>query len=235
MADELQALLDRINQEGVAKADEQREKIVSEARQEADRLIHEARTKADGIVSDAREQADLLAEKGRASLQQAARDTLLSLRQALQDRMQTVARECIGTDVSPEKLADVIGEMAVKYTEVEGKVKSLEVLASESQADAVRDHLQDALGQDLRDHTEVSPLKDMGGGFKLVFNDEDVFYDFSDKALAEILCMFVNPRIAEIVHSEIDMSDELDSRGGTSAESSPDDAPSDDVGSSETE
>ncbi len=203
MADELQALLERINQEGVAKAEEERERILKEARQEADRIVQDAETKAENMVADAREESELLASKGEDSLRQAARDILLSLRQTLQDRMTSVAKACVGRELDAETLGDVVAQMVGRYMDSGGKVEQLDVLVSEDQAEEIRNYLLAHLGNDLRDNVNVTPLTGMEGGFKLNFNGEDIRYDVSDEALSEALCKFVNPRIAELVSTNL--------------------------------
>lgn len=218
MADELQALLERINQDGVTKAEQERDRILSEARNQAERIVKDAKAKAETIVADAREESELLVSKGKDSLRQAARDILLSLRQALQERMQAVAKAAVASDVDAEALAEMIGQMADRYMESGGAVERIEALTTDKQADKVRGHLMKKLAKNLQDNATVTPLPNLEGGFKLRFNDDDILYDFSDEALSDALCTFVNPRLAELVRSDLPERDGSDAADDAQSE-----------------
>ncbi len=203
MADELQALLNKINEQGVAKAEDERNRILADATKEAELLRKQAREQAAALVDEARREAELLTEKGRQALRQAARDTILSLREALQSRMVDVARATLGAVAEGGQLADIIGEAIAAYLKHGGKAESITVLVPEKNARLVEEHLLQALGEDLRKNVEIAPVKGLGGGFKISFDKDDVVYDFSDVALADAFCHFVNPRLAEIVKTDL--------------------------------
>ena len=76
MADELQALLDKINDEGIKKAEQQQQAILEQARQEAARIIARAKEQADTLTANAENNAALLTQKGEEALRQAARDKI---------------------------------------------------------------------------------------------------------------------------------------------------------------
>lgn len=199
MAEELQALLDRINEQGIQKADAEREQRLEQAQEEAQKIITDARKEAEDIVSEAQEQAELLTEKGRASLRQAARDTVLSLRERLQERMAAVAERAVAEDLHPEALADFIASMIQQQTPEGTEASDIEAQVPKDKAEEIRKHLMRRLGDDLREKCEITPLPEMGGGFRLSLQEGAVYYDFSDKALADVLCTFLNPALAEII------------------------------------
>lgn len=200
MAEELQALLDRINKEGVQKAEEERDKLISEARQEADKIVSDANEKAEQIIADARKEEKLLEEKGRQALQQAARDTVLSLRSRLKDIMNEVVQQSIGEGVNSEQLAEFIREIITTYAEDQGG--EFEVQVPTDKKEGVEKYLFGQLTEELKKRVNIAPVEDISGGFKISVEDENVEYDFSDEALAEVLCTFLNPRLVEIVKSE---------------------------------
>lgn len=202
MAEELQALLDRINEEGVKKAEEEREKILAEARREADKTISEAKEKADKIIADAREEEKLLEDKGRQALQQAARDTVLSLRARLQEIMRQVVQQSMDADIDSEQLAEFIREIITAYGEDRVQEGGLEIQVPADKKERIEKYLFSQLAEELKNRVEIAPVEDVSGGFKLSVKDENVEYDFSGEALAEVLCKFLNPRLIEIVKAE---------------------------------
>jgi len=201
MADELQALLNRINEEGLKQADTARQEVLDKARAEAERLLQTAHRDSERMVEQAKREAELLVAKGRQSLQQAARDVILSLREQLQARLQAVAKTCAGEAMTPEAMANMVVELARGYAARGGDVERLDVLLSETQRGDLERHLKARLQADLREHCQVSPVPGAEGGFKLIFNGDDVVYDFSTEALAEALAVFLSPRLADLLRS----------------------------------
>ena len=197
MAEELQALLDRINEQGIEKAEQERRERLEDAKKEAERLIDEAKSRAEQIVAEARKEAGLLNKKGQDALRQAARDTILSLRERLQEQVSDLAEKAISEDLNPESLAAFISKMIdAQGDEPDGDI---EVQVPRDSAEAVRKHLLAKLGKNLKEKVEISPRPEISGGFRLSIKKGEVYYDFSEAALADILCSFLNPKLAEIV------------------------------------
>jgi len=199
MADELQALLDRIQQDGLAKAEAEKTKLISEAKQEAERVLAQAKQEAERVLAEAKRGADLQLEKGREALGQAARDVLLSLRERLQERLSAVAKGWVGAAVTPEVSAQMLLEIVRAFVAKGGAVDDLSVLLPVAEQDKLAAALGTALGAELAVQPQLSPVPDIGAGFRVVFNGEDVAYDFTDEALAETLSTFLNPKLAELI------------------------------------
>lgn len=200
MAEELEALLKRIQDEGVKEADAEKDKIIASAREEAEKIVSDAREEADKMRKEAKEEAELHHQKGQEALRQAARDVLLSLRVRLQEQMSDVVRIAAEESLNEDSAASLIQEVVKAYASKVGEVEQLDVLLPADRLEAVAAVFQSRLGDELRAKSEFKPVEDIQGGFQLVFNKQDVVYDFSDEALAETICRFLNPRLAEIVN-----------------------------------
>lgn len=199
MADELQALLDRIHEDGLKKAEAERQALLDKASDEAKRLIAEAKAEAERLRHEAEQSAALLQAKGEQSLRQAARDVLLSLRGELSRRVVAVARAGTVDALAGPALADLIATLVQRFVETGGREQRLEVLLSPEQQAALAAGLEKALAADLRKHVELSPVAGLKGGFRLKIAGEDVVYDFTDEALAEALSTFLSPKLAALV------------------------------------
>ena len=79
MAEELQSLLDKINAEGVQKAEAEAARIIENAKKQAQEIRSEAEAQAAAAVKDAADQAAALETRAEAAIKQAARDVLLQL------------------------------------------------------------------------------------------------------------------------------------------------------------
>ena len=198
MADELQALLSRITEEGLKKAEEERRGIVEKANAEGRRLVAEAKAEAEAIVEAGRREAALLRETGEQSLRQAARDVLLSLRRQLEQRVTEVAGALAGKALDATAMAGLVADLARHFVEAESSPQRLEVLLNPDQAKALEQALAHALSADLRARVELSPVPTVKTGFRLRVSGTEVVYDFSDEALAEALATFLSPKLAAI-------------------------------------
>lgn len=199
MAEQLQALLDRINEQGIEKAEAEKNGIIAAARKEAAKLVSEAKAESQSLIEEGRREAELLVKKGEEALKQASRNVLLSLREELGSRMSAVARDCLAAELSGPKLGKAIETAITSYMSAGGRVESLEILVPEAEREAVAKHMLAALGKDLKARPEVLPSSAVAAGFRLVFDGSDVQYDFSDEALLEVVCSFVNPKLAGLV------------------------------------
>lgn len=203
MTEELQALLERINEDGVNKAQAESEKIITESKKNAEQIEKQAQENAEKIKKDANQEADLLLRKGEDSLRQASRDIILSLREQLQERMAAVVKNCLASDTDPKAFAGVIVDTVGKQIG-EGTISNLEVEIPEKDNKAITDHILGNLGNDLQKNTEITPRKEIESGFRLRFDNQDVVYDFSDQALADVILGFLGPKLAEIISSSPD-------------------------------
>ncbi|NMA45719.1 MAG: hypothetical protein GX945_04080 [Lentisphaerae bacterium] len=207
MADELQALLDRLSEQELKKIDAQRQDIIAQAKKEADDIIKDAKDKAGQIVGDAERESSLLAVKGEEALRQAARDVLLALRGEFEERVRKAAGDVMKNTLRDNaQLAGILSQVISAYLAHSGDNADLRVLLPKTQLDELESVVKAALGEDLRRHCELAPASSLSSGFKLQFKDNDVTYDFSDQALAEAVAAYVNPRLAAIITDKADKS-----------------------------
>lgn len=202
MAEELQGLLDRINEEGLRKAEEEGRNILNAAKTEAEDIIAKAKTEAETLRKGAEEEASRSEERAKAAIQQAARDIILSLRADLEKRLKTIARECAGEAMTPEKMAEFIAVMVDAQAKEGGAKTSIELILNQKDIDGMEGALKGSLLDNLEKEPGISVGHDFTGGFKIGFKDGDVFLDFSDDAIAEMICEFIGPKLAAMLKKE---------------------------------
>ena len=115
MAEELQGLLDKIQTEGIEKAEAEKAKIIENARAEAAKIVSEAKEQAAVIVKKANEEAEISVTKGNAAIRQAARDVLIALRADIESRLKTLVSGSTGAAMTPDTMAKIILEMLKGY------------------------------------------------------------------------------------------------------------------------
>lgn len=203
MAEELQGLLNRIHEEGVKKADSEKEKIISEAKAKAQKIVEDAKKEAESLRKKAEEDASGSEARAKSAIQQAARDIILSLKEDLLERLNKVTKEAAGDAMTPDVMGGIILEM-VKAGQAKGSSEepALDVLVNPKDLEKMESLLKGSLLKDLKETPEISAGKDFSAGLKIGFKGNDVFFDFSDETLAELICQFIGPKLAEMLNNK---------------------------------
>lgn len=201
MPEELQGLLERIHNEGVKKAEDERQAILEKAKAEAAAMLKQAKEDAEKLKKSAFEEAARDREKAEAAIRQAARDISIALEAELNARLNACVKRQTGEAMTPELMAEIIRETLKTFVGAPAEAK-LELMLPKAKLDALRDRLLAALKQDVRERPEFFAGADFTSGVKVGFKGEDVFFDFSDDALTELIMTYVSPRLAEILRPQ---------------------------------
>lgn len=199
MADELQSLLDKITEGELKKAEEEKGKLLAQAKAEAAEIVRQAKEEAASIKEAAGKEATMLQQKGEEALKQASRDVLLSLRAELEKRVSQAAESLMKSALAPEALAGIIAKLVTGFVQSNGQCDELKVLLSADELASVEAALKAQLGEGLKANCVLAPSPTVSGGFKLVFSQTGIVYDFSDKALAETVAAGLGPKLAAII------------------------------------
>ena len=196
MADELQNLLEKINVEGVKKAEAEREAILASARAEAEKLLASARTEAERTLAAAQSEAEALRQRAESAVRQAARDIQLELKSELEARLGAAVKDALAQALSPELMAGIVRELTGKFvTDPEAEVSVRCAIKDRDALDAaLRDALADSLVKDPRvlgDHT-------LAGGLEVGVDGGRTYFDFSLEAIGDIVSAYVGERVAAV-------------------------------------
>lgn len=199
MAEELDAFLSRIHDQGIRQAEQEAEKILAEARARAEHTVKHAELKAEKILAQAEKDASLMVSHGRTTLKQAARDVLLGLRQQMQERMQTVVRTFVGQVLDTDKTAEILSDLIREYVKTNGNVADINALVPPGQIETLEKTLRAAVAESFQGNIDIQPLPSLSQGFKLHIQDHQVTFDFSDEALAEALGTLLQPQLNALI------------------------------------
>lgn len=201
MAEELQSLLEKINEEGVKKADKAKDEIIAKAKKEAADIVAKAKSKSEDIIKKSEEDAKSNETRAANSIRQASRDILLSMKEELNNRLESVIKKCVGESMTPEFMGKIILEMEKSFlSKGIDADNGMEILLSKKDLDSMQTLFQGSLGKDFKTTPEISLGHDFTAGVKVGFKGNDLFFDFSDDALSEIICAYVGPRLANIIN-----------------------------------
>ena len=88
MAEELQSLLEKIQSDGIARAEAERDAVVAKAVKEAQEIVERAKKEAETILAAAGAEAQSIQKRAESTIRQAARDIVLKLKSELECRLE---------------------------------------------------------------------------------------------------------------------------------------------------
>ena len=197
MSEELQGLLNKIQAEGLEKAETERARLVAEAKAQAETILAEAKAQADKIRKDAEADAEASRKKADAAVRQAARDVIISLKDDLQEKLRAVVREASAQAMTTEAMAGLIAKIAEQFAQ--NAASGAEVILPAREREEAAMKLIGCLPDVLKKNASVQLGRGFAAGFKIGFNNSEVFLDFSDEALTEVICEFVGPKLAAVI------------------------------------
>lgn len=196
MADELQSLLEKINAEGVKKAEAERDRILAAARAEAGKIVAEARADAEKTVAEAKHESEALRLRAESAVKQAARDTLLQLKSELETRLAGAVDGAVAAALSPELMAAIVRELAAKFAaDPDAEVT---VRCAVKERDALDAALKNALADSLRKAPRVLADPALTGGLEIGTENGKLYFDFSLEALGSVIGSYVGEHVSAL-------------------------------------
>jgi V/A-type H+/Na+-transporting ATPase subunit E len=200
VAEKLQGLLEKIKTEGLEKAEVEKQEILDNAKKEAQKIIDKANKDAESIRKKAKEDAEKLEKFADSAVKQAARDIMLKLKGELQKRLENVVHDVSAESMTPEFMGEIIKEMASAFSKNNSASDlKLELLVANKDCEKLIVLLRGSLAKTFAETPDVFGESDIGGGLKIGFKGSDVFFDFTDDAIADLVCAYVSPKLAELL------------------------------------
>lgn len=202
MAEELQHLLDRIQKEGVERADAEAEKIMANAQAKARSIVAGAEHEAAAIIEKARVEGALFQQRGESALGHAARDIILSVGDAITETLQKIVARRVDGLMDGDGLSGFIKEAIHAYGAAENAA-NLEIILSEKQKESITDFFMTELTDAMKGGLTISSRHNIISGFRVMQKDSGVQHDFSGEALTAAIGELLSPPLAAIVNKAL--------------------------------
>lgn len=188
MSEDLQSLLEKINRDGVEKAQREADRIVADARARAAAIVKEASATAAAEKAAAEKAAADYAERARTTIAQAERDTVLKVRDAVTALLENILAKDVDRALADEKTVAGLAAEAVR-----GLVGPVEVAAPAKLAKALKAQLA-ACGNVTVVLDETS-----GSGFSVRVDGGRVEHAFTADVIAGELARRLRPDLAALL------------------------------------
>jgi len=189
MAEDLQSLLEKIERDGVEKAEAQAAAIRAKAEADAKSLVENAKAEAAAARAKAEADAKTYAARADETIRQAARDVLLEVEKGLVARLEKLLAKNVDSALSDPAAAAQLALDAVRQCG-----------AGEAEV-AANSKLAAALKAQLAAEGKFSVTVDdaLETGFSVRLDGGRVEHDFSAKAIAGELAKRLRPDLAALV------------------------------------
>jgi V/A-type H+-transporting ATPase subunit E len=191
----VEALIRRLQSEGVAAGREEADRILGEARAQAAALLEAARGEAEALEREAREKAEAERAAGREALRIAFRDALLQLREALEAQFAGMLRRVLAQQLADTNLlSQLVLQVAAEVTAAE-RVAAIVAGGTTGELALAAGLAKRLLEDGVR--LEIDP--DAQPGIVVRLADRHAELDLTDAALAALLLRRLAPRFRELV------------------------------------
>ncbi len=195
METELQPLIQKLQDGGVAKAKAKAQTIIEQAEKDARDLREQAQKEADALVSAARKEVAQLERTARASMKQANRDILLGTRAQIEKIFASLLEKRIEKSMSSEAdaiIARVLGEWV-------SNPESARIEVGGDDAKTLCEALKADFAVMVSKGLEIKPLSNRAAGFTLSLDAGASYTDVRPEALVALFSARVNDEIASLI------------------------------------
>lgn len=205
----VQALIDRLRDEGVQAGRQEAARLVEDARQRAETLLSEAQAEAEQIRSQAHESVSSEEAAAREALKLAQRDALLELRSELATRFQRMVKHQVRLELQDrEFMRQLVLAAAAEATPQPAPGTQVELLVGrdwfreaerrggrfDQDEQPLRRLLLGISAEVLRDGFEFKPARDSAPGVRVHVKGQELDVDLTDEGVAELLLKHLLPR-----------------------------------------
>lgn len=186
--EDLQSLLEKINRDGVEKAETEAKRIIDEAKTKAEALVKSAREEADKAKAEADKAAEDYAKRAAETIRQSARDTVISVQESITKMLEKLLAQDVDAALANPKTAAGLAAGAV-----EDLTRTTEVLANSK--------LVAALKAQLADKKNVTVITDetIGSGFTVKVDGGRVEHSFTGEVISAELAKRLRPDLAALL------------------------------------
>jgi len=201
MVEEIRDLIEKINQDGIRAAEEKARNIEAAATQRADEIQDQARRDAEGMVAAARERIRREEESEKTLLTQAGRDLLLILRNEINAMLDRIVVSEIRKALTPGALSTLLSEVVHRYGA--GEQGDIAVALNGEDLETLEKNFLHQLREETKKNIVLRPAEEISGGFVISFDSGRSCYDFTDRALAEYIGVYLKPKLNRILQDAI--------------------------------
>jgi len=187
--EDLQGLLEKINRDGVEKAEAAAKEILAAAEARAAAMVAEAEAEAARRIKTAEAESEAFKVRAEATVKQAARDVVLSVKDALVAQLESLLVKSVDRALSDEAVVSELVAVAVRELAESGEVSAPAKLAASLKAKLAANGGFTVVTDDT-----------LGSGFAVRVDNGRVEHAFTVEAVAGELAKRLRPELAKLLN-----------------------------------
>lgn len=192
----LDALVSKLQTEGVDRAKAEGDAILEKAKDEAAAIKSKAEAAAEDMLRNAETEAEQFRKNAVASIELAGRDMIISLQQQIRELFDRSLKSQIGNALESD---DLLKEMISTLVNEWIKDKKVELHANEKQREQLLKIVEGSVQDELAKGLEIKSNNNMSRGFRIFMKDDEVNYDFTEETVTEALKANLNPSTSKLL------------------------------------
>lgn len=204
MDNKLQALTDKLYNEGLSKGKQEAEVVLAKARNQAESMLAEAREEAAEIVSKAQKEAAALQTKVANDLRMASDQSITATKQYIE---QMVLTKSVGENVSrtlsdPAFVQELLRTVVGAFNAANPESVPLSVILPEALKKELEGALEAEIRKDLGEGVEIRYAKGLSNGFKVGPADGGYRISFTADDFSGMIAAYLRPATRKILFGE---------------------------------
>ncbi len=195
MAEDLQYLIDRIQKEGIDKADNEATSLISGAKAKAAAIIRDAEAEAKAKLEKADQDALAYVERSTRTLEQSARDLIITVGKRIETMLTDLLALQVEKNLSEDTIKQMLLSLASNYT------SDISVCLSETDVKKLNSFILNEFQQKLTSGVTVESDSGIHFGFRVKLDGGKISHEFTSEALGEALSAHLRPELAKVVTS----------------------------------
>lgn len=201
MAEEIQSLIEKIQQDGINVAEEKAKEIEDQAKKQADLILEKASIQAERLLSETKDNLAKMELSQKALLAQAGRDLVLTLKKEINAMLERLIIQEIQVSLTPEAMADILGQIIKEQAKL--SKEDIIVTLKKEDLNKLEKGFLDRLKEEVKKGIVLRPSEEVRSGFLISFDNDKSYFDFSDKALTEYIGTYLKPKLAELLKNAL--------------------------------
>lgn len=200
MENKIQALADKLYQEGLGKGKEEGERLLAQAEQQARQLREEAGRKAEEIVEKARKEAEDLKNNALTEIRITSRQMISALKQEVENKlMEKVVEPGVHSAMEQQQfMQDLIGK-AVAAFNPEKTGTELALILPEADRNRYDAFLKDLTGGTLKEGLSVTFSGNLQGGFRIENRQGGYILSFTEDDFLALFKEYARPKLKQLL------------------------------------
>lgn len=199
MAEELQSLLEKIQSDGVEKANKKAESILKDAEKAAEGKLAAAEKQCAEFREKAQTDAEVFRQRSEQAVKQAARDVVLGVGQSVQQTLERVLLKDVSDNLKGDFLQNFLASVVKSFAESPDSAGGMEVLVAPDQAKALSEYARTKLADAVKGGLKITADGDVKSGIRVMLADGRVEHDFTDKAIMAAMSRSLRPALTELI------------------------------------